>query len=231
MSSLVTDLELVTGLAAADLEPLLRITDPNELEAAMNDILPGYMDQWSLAASAVAAEWYDAEREREQVAGTFAAIVAPLGELGVSALIGWAVEPLRSAEPNFEMAKNRLVGGTQKRLANSANVTITGSTVADPKARGWTRHTRSDACDFCKMVASRGAVFTAKTATFACHEHCFCRAVPVWEGRSAKVRSVRVDKYKQSERFAKNAPGSLEHWHAKEFPNTRAREWIKKNLT
>lgn len=217
--SLATDLAVVTGLAAAELAPLLTITDPDQLQAALNEVFPGQLDAWALAASAVAAEWYDAERERQRVDGAFKALVAPLGDLGAEALVGWAVEPLRSTEPNLELAKSRLVGGTQKRLANSANGTITGSTVKDPQARGWARYARPDACNFCKMVAARGGVFTRATSTFACHEHCYCRAKPVW-GR----QGVRVDKYAPSQR------DDRDFYDQQAKSNAAARAWIKANL-
>jgi hypothetical protein len=109
------------------------------------------------------------------------------------------------------------VGGVQKRLANSANYTITGSSEADPQARGWMRKTRPTACNFCIMVASRGGVYTEKTARFACHERCYCRAVPAWGGRE-----LPVEPYKPSER-------DLSEKQRQEL-NRQARAWINSNL-
>ena len=217
MPSLATDLQTVTGLAEADLEPLWTVENADQLVAVMYDVLPGAVETWSAAAQAVAADWYDEEREREEIAGTFQAIVEPIKDLGVYALVGWATEPLLQPEPDFAAAKYRAVGGVQKRLANSANYTITGSSEADPQARGWMRKTRPTACNFCIMVASRGGVYTEKTATFACHERCYCRAVPAWGGRE-----LPVEPYKPSER-------DLSEKQRQEL-NRQARAWINSNL-
>lgn len=217
--ALATDLRSVTALAERDLDPLWELED-EELLAAMYDVLPAVIEQWALASAAVAAEWYDAERERLEVPGRFQAIVDPLESLGTEALIGWAVQPLTGDTPNAEQAKYRLVGGVQKRLANSANFTITGSSVADPQSRGWMRRTRPAACSFCLMIASRGAVYTEQTARFASHERCYCSAAPVWNNRA-----LPVEPYKPSEITAQ-----LSDKQRKEL-NRSAREWIAANLT
>jgi hypothetical protein len=217
--SLATDLELVTGLAASELEQLWALENPELVADALWTVVPAQVDEWALAASAVAAEWYDAEREREEIEGTFQAIVAPLGDLGTEALIGWSVAALYQPEPDLALAKSRLTGGVQKRLANSANSTITGSTVRDPQARGWYRIARPDACNFCRMVASRGGVFTEATARFACHDHCYCRAASAWVGRE-----VPVQKYTPSQR------DDRDFYDQQERGNAAARAWIKKNL-
>ena len=217
--SLATDLQVVSGLATTQLDPLWTVDNAAVLEAAMWDVLPGLVDEWALASSAVAADWYDAEREQAEVAGTFQAIVEPIKDLGTQALVGWATEPLRQTVPDLSAAKYRAVGGVQKRLANSANYTITGSSKADPQSRGWMRKTRPGACGFCRMVASRGAVYTEKTVRFACHEHCFCSAAPAWKGKS-----LPVEPYKPSEITAALNP------QQRKALNKSANDWIKANL-
>jgi hypothetical protein len=112
-----------------------------------------------------------------------------------------------------EAARYRVDGGVQKRLVNAANLTVTESSRADPQARGYMRRTRPGACRFCLMVASRGAVFSKATATFACHEHCFCEAVPAFGGQA-----LPVGPYKPSDR----------PMNAKD--RARVRKWIADNL-
>lgn len=217
---LAADLEVVTGLAVADLAALWEL-DPAALEQALFDVMPSAVDTWTLAASAVAADWYDREREQAEVSGAFSAIVEPLGDLGALALAGWAAQPLQTEPPEVavESVRSRVEGGMSKRIVNSANYTITGSTVADPKARGWERVTRAGACDFCIMVASRGGVFRESTARFACHERCYCRARPVWGGDE-----VDVYKYRPSQRTSRMDP------EQRSKLNAAAREWIAANL-
>jgi hypothetical protein len=110
-------------------------------------------------------------------------------------------------------AQYRAEGGLQKRLVNAANLTVTTSANQDPKARGWMRRTQPGACKFCVMVASRGSVFTKASSTFACHEHCYCEAIPAWGGQP-----LPVGPYRPSDRPSTAAD------------RARVREWIAKNL-
>jgi hypothetical protein len=205
-------LQSISVVAFEDLQNLW-VLNPNDLESALFGLLPGVLETWAEASSAAAADWYEELRESAEIAGQFSAIAEPLGDLGAYALAGWAAEPLKLPEPDVVSARSRLEDGFQKRLANSANLTVTGSAEADPKARGYMRRTRPGACKFCIMVASRGAVYTQKSARFACHGHCFCEAIPAWGGRALPVKP-----YKKSDR-----PSTPED-------RARVRQWIKDNL-
>lgn len=186
---------------------------PPELMAALQDMIPAAVETWAVASASVAADWYDELRDRNGIGGTFRAIVYPTEQLGATALAGWAVEPLRLVEPDVQAARYRAEGGLQKRIANHANHTLTGSSAEDPAARGYARLTRPGACDFCRMVASRGGVYTKATGTFACHENCYCSAVPAWGGKP-----IPVGKYKPSDR-----PNN-------EQERERVHQWIADNL-
>ena len=217
--SLATDLQTVSTAAVSQLDPLWTVDNADQLESAMWDVLPGLVDQWSLAASAVAADWYDTQREQAGAPGAFQAIVEPMAELGVGALIGWAMEPVRQPTPDFAAAQYRAVGGVQKRVINSANYTITGSSKADPHAKGWVRRTRPDGCDFCRMVASNDRLYTEAAATFACHERCHCYAEPLWGGQQVDVRP-----YTPSQRTSSMSDAQ------RSAMNRQAHAWIKANL-
>lgn len=205
-------LQTLSAAALADLTQLWDMS-PAELSVALFDLMPGLVDTWAEASAAAAADWYDELRDTAQVRGSFAAIVEPFGDLGAYALAGWAAEPLTLPEPDVLSTKARVEDGFQKRLANAANLTVTGSAAEDPHARGYMRRTRPGACKFCIMVASRPAVYTKKSATFACHGHCFCEAVPAWGGKALPVKP-----YKPSDR-----PSTPED-------RARVRKWIADNL-
>jgi hypothetical protein len=163
-------------LAAVDLASTWRSVDAPELaEAALRDVLPGLVDAYGAAAATVAANWYDDLRDEREVRGRFRAIPAAIAETGTQALIGWA-----AAEATDLAAFKTLVeGGTQRRIANFARQTVTGSSVADPQARGWQRTGAGD-CDFCAMLIGRGAVYTEASVDFPAHDHCNCGAEPAW---------------------------------------------------
>lgn len=215
----------VAAAATAELAPIWRLPK-TDITQALFDIVPGVVQKWNLASASVAADWYDVLRENQDIPGTFTAVVPDLGDQGSQALAGWGAEalkaPVEELSPNempptqldpVETAQYRVEGGLQKRLANSANLTVTDSSRQDPRARGWMRRTRPEACDFCKMVASRGAVYTKASATFACHEHCYCEAVPAWGGQA-----LPVGPYKPSDRPSTPAD------------RARVRRWIANNL-
>lgn len=69
-------------------------------------------------------------------------------------------------------------GGLQRTIANQHRGTVTASSIADPKARGWRRVGSGVSCDFCQMLLGRGAVYIEETADFATHDHCNCSAEP-----------------------------------------------------
>lgn len=212
----------VTGLAVQELAPVWRLPT-TDLTQALFDVVPGVVQKWNLAAASVAADWYDEIRDREAIAGRFTAIVPDLGDQGAQALAGWGADALKAPSEQapvnldqlspVESAQYRVEGGLQKRLVNAANLTVTESAKADPKARGYMRRTRPGACRFCLMVASRGAVYTKSSATFACHEHCHCEAVPAWGGKA-----LPVGPYKPSDRPMNAAD------------RARVRAWIRANL-
>lgn len=214
-----TALLAVTTAATAQLDPLWALP-ADEVVQALFDVLPSLVDTWTTAASSVAADWYDELRASQEIKGSFTAIVKPLENLGAEALAGWGAEPLTQPKPVQELdakpldtARYRVEGGLQKRIVNASNLTVTDSADQDPQARGYMRRTRPGACKFCIMVASRGGVYTKATATFACHEHCYCEAVPAWGGKA-----LPVGPYKPSER-----PNNTQE-------RERVRKWIAANL-
>lgn len=202
----------VTAAAAAELDPVWSI-NPSQIAAALKDVLPALLDKWSTASASAAADWYDELRAAMNIGGRFTALLKPIPDLGAQALAGWGAEPLKTPELGITSAQSRVEGGVQKRLVNAANLVVTDSTSEDPQAHGYMRRTRPGACKFCIMVASRGAVYTRASSTFACHEHCYCEAIPAWGGQARPVGP-----YKPSER-PNNATERV-----------RVKKWIADNL-
>jgi hypothetical protein len=164
----------------------------------LNELLPGLLEEYGLAASAYAADWYDEYRLERDVPGRFTASPAPLREPGVSQLVAWATEPLDMPAPDVRRAQVLLDGGVQKRLANVSRQTVAESSYADPKARGWQRVGAGN-CDFCRMLIARGAVFSERSARFAAHDHCHCSAVPAFGGEPLPVHPYAPSKRRVSD--------------------------------
>lgn len=181
--------EAVVAEATADLDNMWRqFDDIAQAEEALRDVLPGLVMGYGEAAGALAADWYDEERDRAGVRGYFTARLPDLGDAGSQALIGWAT----SEATTVDTMKTLVDGGVHRRIAKFSRLTISGSAVADPGARGWQR-VGSGGCTtgFCDMLIGRGAVYTEATASFAAHDHCKCSAVPAWGGKPVPVQPFR----------------------------------------
>lgn len=177
----------LTVLAASNLAALWQqVSDAVQAREALNDVLPGLIDTYGLAAAALAADWYDELRAKTGIGGSFTAIPADIKDSGVFALIGWAEKETEQTQ-DFAAFRTLIEGGMQRRIANFSRLTVTESTVADPKAVGWQRVGTGE-CPFCRLLIGRGAVYSRATADFSAHDHCRCSAVPAWGGLPRPVK-------------------------------------------
>lgn len=167
---------LVT-LADRDLSRLWRlVSDGASAEVALRDLLPAIVQQYGAAGAAMASEWYDDAREKAGVGGSFSSIPLDAEDRGAQALVGWA---LRTATDDASL-QTLILGGVQRRIADHVRGTLTGSSVADPGARGWRRVGDGSSCSFCSMLLGRGFVYVEATASFQSHDNCGCSAEPEW---------------------------------------------------
>lgn len=171
------DVRALTNLAERDLAALWRqVTTAAQARQALNDILPALIETYGMAASAVAADWYDEARLKAGVAGAFRAFPIELPNSGAAPLAGWALTTATS----LETAPSLVAGGLQRRIANAARYTVAQSSIADPRAKGWQRVGDGSSCGFCSMLLGRGAVYTETSAQFKSHDHCGCTAAPAF---------------------------------------------------
>jgi len=175
-TSLRSDTAKLVRLADRDLSRLWRlIANGAAADEALHDLLPAIVREYGAAGGAVAAEWYDQQREKVGARGRFTAIPVAPDDRGTHALVGWA---LTEAKDDASL-QSMILGGTQRRIADHVRYTIAGSSVADPAARGWQRVGIGE-CEFCQMLIDRGAVYTEATADFASHDRCNCAAEPAF---------------------------------------------------
>lgn len=187
-TELRTSINELAAVAAGDLRSLWRsVTNADQAKEALEDLLPLLVQTYGLAASALAADWYDELRDELNIDGRFFAIVDEVDDQGADVLARWAVEPLYATEPDWNAAKVLVEGGLQRRIANASRQVVRLSSIEDPAAQGWQRST-SGGCNFCQMLASRGAVYSERSADFASHDHCGCVAVPAFNGWPKPVK-------------------------------------------
>jgi hypothetical protein len=85
-------------------------------------------------------------------------------------------------DESSNMALDALLGAAERMILMGGRDTVTDASVQDPVAEGWERIATAGACDFCTMLAGRGAVYKEDTADFQAHDHCGCVAAPVFSG-------------------------------------------------
>lgn len=187
-----------------------------QVRDALADLLPGLGTEYHLAASALAADWFDDLREQAEAPGRYIAEpVEPPTPARWTALARWGVDPLFAAEPDWTSALALLAGGMQRTVADGHRLTVVENSLRDPRASGWSRVGVGDNCGFCNMLIDRGAVYTDASVTFRSHDNCNCAASPTWDDRIVKVSR---EPFRQSQRNRSDA--------TREADNARAREFI-----
>ena len=138
----------------------LNLGAPAKLADPLTEILDALVSRYGQAAASLAADWYEDARAAAGVSGSFTATTAPLPETDrLGALSRWGVGPLFGADPNGALALSLLSGGLQRLVTGMGRQTTEMSAAADPKIIGYARHASANACEFCRVLATRGADF------------------------------------------------------------------------
>lgn len=183
------------------------------------DTLPDLANLYAPAAAALGADWYDEARAASPDAqGRFTAITVDPPETGLTDVLArWGTGPLFQAEPDMAAAQSLVAGGLQKITGDAHRGTIITSIARDPYALGWIRQTTGASCDFCVMLAGRGAVYSAETANFSSHNDCDCVALPKFgdPGNDA----VKVLPYVPSQNYTDPAKRARNNANVRDYLN------------
>lgn len=181
----------VVALAHAELAAWwkgLDVSDPRAAVAALEAFTPELVAAYGDMAATVAADWYDQLREQAKVSGAYRAGLAdtvPVGQAQATAR--WAAGPLFAQDPDAARALNLLAGAVQRLVQQSGRDTLFRNAQGDPSKPRWARVPHGKTCAWCRMLASRGAVYlSAKSAGRwnRWHDRCDCQPTPVWQGQS-----------------------------------------------
>lgn len=115
----------------------------------ITEAFPELVDPYSAAAADLATDWYN----QSPSLSNYTAVPGPLPlaeQLTKSA--SWALGG------DGTKALDRMQGTLQRAINDSARDTIVYNTEFEPGAR-WARHASANACAFCKLMATRGAVY------------------------------------------------------------------------
>lgn len=151
----------VSTLAQRDLAEVWRRIEELDARTASEVLLaatPEIADQYATIAGVASAEFYDS---RLPEAAFSAVSAAPPTTAQVEGSTRWALSSLyrdTSATPLDLLAGSlqRMVFGTSRRTIVDNSDREVGTT--------WARYASSTACAFCRMVATRGAVYTTKAS-------------------------------------------------------------------
>lgn len=171
----------VTALAHRDLVRQWRqfdLSDPVAVRDGLMDTLPPLINGYHLAASTVAADWYDVQRYDLGAKKRFRAVVAdqPTNARG-AVMARWGVAPMFSADPSAAapVVLSKIGGALTRVVLDGARQTITGSAAKDPGRVGWVR-VGSGECDWCDQFLD-GEVHYVEGYDFLAHDNCRCDAV------------------------------------------------------
>ena len=174
-------LSLVTAASLSAVTSILENAQgsPEAQRALLLDSVPEVIGYYSAGSAALAADFYDDERERQAAPKRFMAepIIADRA-VKIREYVAWAADPLFGGD--LSTAIGRLTDVTQLETARPYRDTILTNRRRDPSAVGWQRLARAGGCRFCRMLADKGAVYRKDTARFAAHGHCQCTAQPVF---------------------------------------------------
>lgn len=228
----------LTTLLLRDLRGLRRLVDPARLQATVPtwiEAVTALAARYSEVAATLAADFYDGERDAAGVSGTFTVPLAgaPPGEQ-VDASLRWATKDLwpraeadatdAQLEPldvRLAAAMTKADGATQKLVADRGRATLRQAVDGDPGAVAYARAAALGACSFCKLMASRGAVyanaqtagrdandrFTGDASVVKFHNNCHCGIVPVFRGQRFELSPQAAEWDRIYREHAQGHPG------------------------
>lgn len=188
----------------------LDLSQPRWVAAAVDEYLPYLVQKYGQDAGGFAAEWYDEQRFAAGVGGSFRAeAIASPYEDAVDGMVSRALGDTFAGNPAGTLTT--LTSNVGKYVLGASRATIARNTDRDPAASGWQRVARGGACEFCRMLVGRGAVYRRSTVHFAAHGDCNCASVPSWDGSAPEV-DVRV--YVASQRTTRMTPEQRDRHNA-----------------
>ena len=136
--------------------------DPAVVRRALIDYLPDMVTPYMENAAETAATLYEDERRVTGVNGYARTQVAEADARRWDALARWGVRPLSGQSDSTVLSL--VGGGVQRLIAASGRDTVDVNARTDAgrgeiAATAWSRVARPGACQFCTMLAGRGAVY------------------------------------------------------------------------
>lgn len=218
-----TILDGINRRALAELTDVWRAVEGAEALAVRDvllDVVPALTDRYGDLSAVSAADFYDEMRASAGVRGRYTATLAataPIEQVQASVRAGLA--PIFAGEPQWAVALSRLSGSVTRLVLQPARRTVSDAAAADPARPRFARKPDPDACDWCLMLSSRGAVYVSESSAGGdmhdYHDRCRCEAVPVFRDEDLPDVNRRLhDEWQQVTRGAANSHDARERWAA-----------------
>lgn len=130
---------------------------------------PDVVDPYLAASGVLSAQWY------HELAPNAAFAVQPAPPVSKDALYASARWATTQSDPVQALGLS-----TERRVFNTSRDTVALN--AQREGVRYARHASANACPWCRVLATRGAVYRSEKTGAASHDGCHCIAVPVREG-------------------------------------------------
>lgn len=171
LRGMLGDLTVVMNSELVTLWDALQGLPSSEVPAALHEAVPDTVGPYMASSAEITADWYD----ELQPESSFRAVPAdPVPVARLDASVGWALAG--------DSVLERLAGSMQRAVLDASRDTVKRNVGREPGAR-WTRYASATACEFCRMLVTRGAAYSARSVKFRSHDHCKCMAVAVRPGQ------------------------------------------------
>lgn len=176
-TSLRSETDQLVALANRDLTRLWALVASGAaVDEALHDLLPAIVREYGAVGGALAAEWYDQQREKAAAPGRFMASPLAPDDRGAQALVGFAL----STATDDKSLKTLILGGVQRRVADHVRLTVANNSIEDRAAQGWVRvgegNCKSGWCD----QYLDGEIRTVAGYDFDAHDNCRCSVTPAF---------------------------------------------------
>ncbi|MEU1071934.1 MULTISPECIES: hypothetical protein [unclassified Streptomyces] len=231
------------GLAASlrrDMRRLRRLIVPSRLQASVPDWIEAVralLGEYGAASVSLAADFYDAQRAEAGVPGRFAVPVPdPPPDEQVDNSLRWATKDLWPRDPEastttaaqlepldvrLDQAEKKAEGAVERLMLNQGRQTVREAVQRDRYAVAYARAAALGACSFCKLMASRGAVykdldavgraadekFTGADSVIKFHNSCRCQPIPVFLGQRFELSPQATEWDRLYREYAAGYPG------------------------
>lgn len=138
-----------------------------DLLDAFKAVFPEVVQPYVEAASEVANQWYGELAPDEPYTPKAVAAIDAVSQDRMMNSLEWAFRAAGTAHP-----LTRLTGSAQRMVFDGARATILRN--ADAEKVKYSRLASPGACEFCRVMATRGAVYRSAHAAQAGHDNCHC---------------------------------------------------------